>query len=776
MDQAPRPPLLDTLSEFSRALDLLRERLRHLEASDVQPSPATPETPSAIPRIEVGQPLAEVQQQALAHFQEILSIPPSGLEPMEVFCLAVDRITRLLIVDRAVLFLLDVDQGRLQPRAARGFRQDDLAEFSLLPGEGLVGRAFREGRPLIYATPVGEVPADPFVFRFPVRDAAALPIRAGGEVVGVLFAGRRGRPAPFSMEEVQLLMLLADRIGTALVHRRLVEKLGGHVDHLRELVGVATRTSLRYDIREALSMACEAGCRLLKVQAALIGMLGANGQVAVRGSYGVPEEAVARWRVDTETGVTGEVMRSGQVVVCADLLSWPGPDDPHLKGLGVRALLAVPIRIRDELLGCFYLTDRSVKDFSADELESAQLLAALVGLAIENDRLYGELRQAFHQLTAAQERLIQSEKAQALEQMAGGLAHEFNNILAIILGKTQLVLERAAEGQLRDDLAVIEEAAWRAADTVRRLQGFAGTRMAEGSVLVDLNTLVQEAVALSRARWKDEAEAQGIRVETVLDLAETAPVLGNPVELREMLVNLILNALDAMPRGGRLSLTTRRQDDRLELRVTDTGTGMSEGVRRRLFDPFFTTKSPQRAGLGLSVVRGVVGRHHGTIEVESREGEGTTFRISFPLDRRASAAPVSVSAPAGEVALTPARVLLIEDEEHIRQTLADLLTGAGHVVETAPDGIDGLARFQRGRYDVVITDLSMPGRSGLEVTRVVKQMAPGTPVILITGWGHLLDPARIQESGVDLTLVKPFRNEQVLSTLADALRLRGPRP
>lgn len=772
MDQAPRHPLWDSLAEVSRTLDSLRRRLQQLEAPDAQPSPASPETPSAIPRVDVGQPLTETQQEALAHLQEILSIQPTGLEPMEVLGLAVDRITRLLMVDRVVLFLFDAEQGRLQPRAARGFRQDDLTEFSILSGEGLVGCAFREGRPLIYATPVGEPPTDPFIFRFPVRDAVALPIRAAGEVVGVLFAARRGRPAPFTAEELQLLILLADRIGTGLVHRRLVEKLGCHVDHLKELVALTTRSSLRYDIQEALSTACEAGCRLLKVRTAVVALLGAGGQLQVRGSYGMPEEAVERWRVDHRTGVTGELIRSQQLVVCPDLFTWPGPDDPYFKELGVRALLAVPLRVREELIGCLYLADRSVKAFSADEVEAAQLLGTQVGLAIENSRLYGELRRAFEDLNAGQEQAVQTEKARALEAMAGGVAHEFNNILAIILGKTQLILQQSVEGKLRDDLGVIEEAAWRAADIVRRLQGFAAVRMAEGPFLVDLNSMIQEALALSQPRWKDEAEAQGLRVEIATDLVETTPVLGNPPELREMLFNLILNALDAMPRGGRLSLTTRRRGDWVELVVRDTGTGMSETVRRRLFDPFFTTRSPQRAGLGLSVVYGIVARHRGSIEVESREGEGTSFKISFPLAPDTGSAPAPAPAPVGEAALAPARVLVIENEEHIRGMLVDVLIAGGHSADSARDGLEGIGRFQSGTYDVVITDLSMPERSGLEVASQVKQMAPGTPVILITGWGDLLDPARVRQSGVDLMLVKPFRTERVLSVLADALRLR----
>lgn len=773
MDQAPPHPLRDTLAQIGRALESFQERLQELKEPEA-PSSGPPDTPSAIPRVEVGQPLTGTQQEALTHFQEMLSIPSSGLEPSEVFALAADRITRLLIVDRAVVFLLNPDQGRLQPRGARGFRHDDLTEFSLLPGEGLVGRAFREGRPLTYATPVGEPPTDPLIFRFPVRDAIALPIRAAGEVVGVLFAGRRGRPAPFTVEELQLLILLADRIGTALVHRRLVEKLGRPVDHLKELGGLTGRTSLRSDLQEILSTACETGCRLLKVRVAAIAFLEADGQLSVRGSYGVPEEAVERWRVDPRAGVTGEVIRSQQVVVCPDLFAWSGPDDPYLKELGVRALVVVPLKIREDLIGCLYLGDRSVKDFAPDEVEAAQLLSAQVALAIENDRLYGAVRQAFQELAADQERRVQTEKARALEAMAGGVAHEFNNILAIILGKTQLILQQTSEEKLRDDLGVVEEAGWRAADTVRRLQSFAATRMAEGPVLLDLSALVQEAVALARPRWKDEAEAKGLRVEVITDLAETTPVVGNPTDLRETLINLILNAIDAMPAGGRLSLTTRRRDDRVELVVNDTGTGMNETVKRRLFDPFFTTRSPQRAGLGLSVVYGVVARHQGTIEVESREGEGTRFRISFPLAQAAIPNPVPAPVTGDETARGTARVLVIEDEEHIRRMLVEILGRAGHAVETAADGLEGLARFQSGSYDVVITDLSMPECSGLEVASAVKQMAPGTPVILITGWGDLLDPARIQESGVDLMLVKPFANERVLGALANALRLRRP--
>jgi signal transduction histidine kinase/CheY-like chemotaxis protein len=768
--EPPDNSFWNSLAEVSRTLESLREQLRELERSGGSRSPTVSGPPTETQRPPIGEPLSEPQQTALISFQEIAPLPSTSLDANEVFGLAMDRVTRLLFVDRAVLFLLDADQGSLHPQACRGFRRDDLTEFSLLPGEGLVGRAFREGRPLVHATPLGEMPRDAFLFRFPVRDAIALPIRAEGAVAGVLYAGRRGRPAPFTADEVQLLSFIADRVGIALVHRRLVDKIAGQVDRLRELVAVSDRSSLRHDISEALSSACEAGCRLLRVRCAAIALAGPDGELVVQGSYGFPEGVLEAWRPRTGEGLTGALFASRQPVVCPDLTTRAGLEDLSLANLGLRSLLLVPLRVGEELVGGLYCGDRNVKDFSADEIEAAQLLAALAGIAIENAQLFGELRRTHQELKSAQQELVQSERVRALGEMAAGIAHEFNNILAIIVGKTQLMLERVHDTAIREDLGVIQEAAWRAADTVRRLQGFAGTRMEEKPLPVDLNRLIEDALTLARPRWKDEAEARGIRVEVVTELGETPPVLGHAGELREMVTNLILNALDAMPQGGRLVVSTRREQDAVELVLADTGVGMPEDVRRRAFEPFFTTRSPQRAGLGLSVVHGIAARHGGSIEIESREGQGTRFRISLP-----TATPLAASAtPPGEVAVGPATILVIEDETHIRRMLVDILSAEGHSVETASDGLEGLARFQRGRFDLVITDLSMPKCSGLEVTRGVKKLSPATPVVLITGWGDLLDPISVQAAGVDLMVVKPFQVERVLNVIADALKLRRP--
>ena len=775
---APPAAVRESISEIGRALENLRERIRRLEAGEAtaprEPDPA-------------GDAVAVIDPKALAGMQEILAVPGSGLSPGEVFGLAMDRATRLLDADRAMLFVVDPERGVLVPTAARGFRRDDLGGLAIAPGEGVIGRAYAEARPLRYQRLAESAPRDPFVSRFPVRDALVVPVRVESQVAGVLFAGRRGRGVPFTTEDTVLLLVIADRVATAFAHQRLVDRAAEHLARLRELQGFSGQAVVGRDLADVLARACEVGSRLLGVRVAALGVLEGESKLRLAASSGLPQEGVERWAADMGAGLAREAHASGRPVAAADLRERGG--DEFLATLGLRACLVVPLVIHERTLGMLYLVDTRPREFAPDEVEAAQVLATLAGLAVENQRLYADVRDALDTVRAAQDRLVQTEKARALGGMAGGIAHEFNNILAIILGKTQLLLARATDETAREGLGTVEEAAWRAADIVRRLQGFAATRLDDTNGPIDVNTLVHDAVTLTRGLWKDEAEARGVRIEVTLDLEDAPSVRGNAAELREAVTNLVLNAIDAMARGGQLSLSTRPRDGGVELAVADTGEGMTSEVRARIFEPFFSTRSPLRTGLGLSVVHGIVSRHRGRVEVESEVDRGTRVRVWLP----AAAGVAGVAAPgqgearprvpasAPPVAPTPApgatasaRVVVLEDEPQIRQMLEDSLQRAGHHVESAADGLAGLARFQGGDFDVVLTDLSLPERSGLDVARGVKRMRPGTPVVLITGWGHLLDPGLLAQSGVDLTLVKPFRLERVLSILEDALRLRRP--
>ncbi|MBI2524799.1 MAG: GAF domain-containing protein [Candidatus Rokubacteria bacterium] len=768
------PELEASLSEISRALDSLRDRVQRLGGLQ-------PESPQETePRADT---IDAVDPALLGSLQEALALPSSGYAPAEMFGIAMDRTARLLESDRSMLFLVDPERGTLEPAAARGFRRDDLGGVSIAPGEGLVGRCFIEGRALCYGRPSESPPSDPFVARFPVRDAVAVPVRADGEVRGVLYAGRRGRSVLFTAEDMQLLLVIADRVGTACAHQRLVDRAVDHVARLREIEAFSGRALVGQDRSETLARACETACRLLRVGTAALGVPDGQGGLRLEAASGLPAAAAEAWPVLPDEGLLRELFATTRPVVIRDLRQRTAAPEAFLQALHLRGCLLVPLRIHDRMVGALYLGDERARDFSADEVEAAQVLASLIALALENERLYGEVRSAFQALGSAQERMVQSEKVRALGEMAGGIAHEFNNILAIILGKVQLMLARGAEESFREGLGQVEEAAWRAADIVRRLQAFAATKLDDAAAATNLNTLVHDAVTLTRGLWKDEAETRGARIEVTTDLEETPPVAGSTAELREAVTNLVLNAIDAMPRGGQLLLSTRTREGGVELSVRDSGEGMSDEVRRRVFDPFFSTRSPLRTGLGLSVVHGIVSRHGGRIEVSSEQGQGTTVTLWLPAGQLPGAAPGAPAPaadpaerrePPGDQGARAASVLVLEDEVQIREMVVEALAQAGYRVDSAPDGLSGLARFQREPSDVVLTDLSLPERSGLEVARAVKRMSAETPVVLVTGWGHLLDPVRLRESGVDLTLVKPFRLERVLAVVAEALRLRRP--
>ncbi|MDO8474960.1 MAG: GAF domain-containing protein [Candidatus Rokubacteria bacterium] len=812
-DERPSPDssaqvLRDSLGEVRRSLDALADRLQRLEAAPGGSPPTPGVTPADRPpadRPPADTPPADTPdvRDALSVGQEILAIPSSGLEPAQVFSLAMDRVARLLSADRAMLFLWEPDGSRLVARAGRGFRRDDLETISIKAGDGLVGQAFQDERILRSSSGAVSVAEDPFLALFPVRDAVAVPIRAAGHAAGVLYAGRRTPRPAFSEQDVLLLLVIADRVGTALAHRQFVETTGGHISRLRELEVFLGHVLVGQEMEDMLSRACEVACRLAGVRVAALGVPAGSGGLSLAAASGLPAGVLSSWRADTGYGLTGEMFDTLRPVLCRDIQSRDGCENDVLREAGLRACLVVPVRLRHQTVGALYLADPEAREFTPDEVATVQVLASLLALGMENNRLYGEVRTAFEGMASAQDHLVQTEKARAVGAMAGGIANEFNNLLAIVLGKTQLMLTRAPEGPVREGLAAVEEAAWRAADIVRRLQGFAATSMDEGTGPVDLAAVVQDAVALTRALWKDEAEARGAPIEMVTDLDRVPPVEGQAAALREAVMNLILNAVDAMPRGGRIGLTLRRVDAGVEIHVSDGGEGMPEDVRRRIFDPFFTTRAPHRTGLGLSVVHGVVNRHRGSVRVRSEHGGGTTVTLWFPaapdhaVESRTpvmpelpempvmpetpeisaipemSAMPVMQDPPEDEIrAAATVSILVLEDEEHIRTMLVEALSGAGYRVESATDGLTGLARFQGGAFDVVLTDLSLPECSGLDVARSVKRMRPETPVVLITGWGHLLDPERLRDSGVDLMLVKPFRLERVLSVLGDALRLR----
>jgi signal transduction histidine kinase/CheY-like chemotaxis protein len=429
------------------------------------------------------------------------------------------------------------------------------------------------------------------------------------------------------------------------------------------------------------------------------------------------------------------------------------------------SLLCVPLIARENVIGVITLSRIGPhrRPFVQADLELATVFAAQCSSAIHNARIYAEMKSAYDELRATQQQLVLSAKLNALGEMAGGVAHDFNNILAAILGRTQLLMRGPTTPELRRQLEVIEQAALDGAHTVRRVQEFTRVRQDERFETLDINRVLEGVVEFTRPAWFTNAKKRGVTVEMHLELAARQPVAGNASELREVFTNLVLNAVDAMPWGGDLFIRTEDGEGGVRVAFRDTGVGMDEETRTRVFDPFFTTKEIQGTGLGLSVAYGIVTRHRGRIEVQSERGIGTEFIVTLPvgLAPAAQAVPPLVHGP-----IAPHTVLVVDDEEPVLDVLAEMLNALGQDVYVAVGGEAGIAEFDRRKPQIVFSDLGMPEVNGWDVALHIRSQRPGTALVLVTGWGFQLEEEAAMARGVDVILTKPFTLEDVERALA----------
>ncbi|MBD3170650.1 MAG: response regulator [candidate division Zixibacteria bacterium] len=364
---------------------------------------------------------------------------------------------------------------------------------------------------------------------------------------------------------------------------------------------------------------------------------------------------------------------------------------------------------------------------------------------------------------------VQSNRVKALGEMAGGVVHDFNNILTSILGRVQLLLMQLRAGaklpatEVISNLELVEKMTIDGSYIVRRINEFTRDNTESEFEIVPIDQIIKDALAITRAKWRDIPTKLGIIIELEMELEENSYALCRSPEMREVLTNLVINAVDAMPEGGTLRITNSSDEVSNYIEISDTGVGMDQQTLDKIFDPFFTTKGKKGTGLGLSVTHGIIEKHDGSIKVQSEKGVGTTFILQLPkieepfTEKSNNILEVSNFAPAS--------ILVIDDEDYIRDVLSELLETRGHDVVTASDGNEGLEKFKQGSFEVVITDLGMPGISGWEVAKGIKKVSPDTKVILTTGWGAKYEGTDYQSKGVDLLISKPFDMQAILNLI-----------
>jgi signal transduction histidine kinase len=330
-----------------------------------------------------------------------------------------------------------------------------------------------------------------------------------------------------------------------------------------------------------------------------------------------------------DEGIAGYVASSGEPLLMND----SGEDGPMhlLRREAVRSGICVPIRTGNDLLGVLSATNtQGSHRFTPHDQELLNFLAGQAAIAIQNAHLYQDSIAAYDRLKHTQERMVQAEKLKALGELSAGVAHDFSNLLGGILGHAQLMLRDIEEPKQRKRLNYIEQAARDGAETVERILEFTRTQPHRPFEAVNPNAVVRDTIAMARPKWENETRVYGTPLEVDVDLGEIPPIEGHPVKLREVLTNILFNAVDAMPDGGRILVRTYHHEGSVFISITDTGIGIPDDIQSRIFDPFFSTKGTLGTGLGLSVAYGIVGQHGGHITVDSALGKGTTFTLCFP--------------------------------------------------------------------------------------------------------------------------------------------------
>ena len=511
-------------------------------------------------------------------------------------------------------------------------------------------------------------------------------------------------------------------------------------------------------------------------------------ELSIAASRGLDQNIVTQTRVPLGSGVAGRVAKEGK-----QLYSNGDPADPTVEAgrhpgahgpfASIPISVSVPIRTPTNVLGVLNVTGRrESRPFDQDDSSYLSALAGQLAVALERARQAESLQTAYDSLRRTQDELVATGRLKAIGEMAAGVAHDFNNLLNGILVNSQLIQrdldkDGIPRDRVRKQAGLVEKLALQGADTVRRLQDFAGIRKDRPSERVDLNDAVRRAVELTTPKWQGELGASGVRIEIELSLPSVPPITGNVRELIQAISNLIFNAVEAMSKGGLIRIITSENDKGVRVTISDTGCGMSQEVQEHLFESFFTTKADGQ-GLGLNVVRGIIRRLGGEIEIESGPGEGTSIGLVFPPARAGATAGEAAQPVDSDAPTERGRILVVDDDGINLEICVDVLEPLGHEIHTAAGGSEAVERIAGERFDLVITDLSMPGVSGWDVAKQVKTTSPSTRVMLLSGWSVQLDPEQIKAAGIDLVLSKPVQIDELVQAVQRLLcdQRSGPQP
>jgi len=354
---------------------------------------------------------------------------------------------------------------------------------------------------------------------------------------------------------------------------------------------------------------------------------------------------------------------------------------------------------------------------------------------------------------------LQLEKMNSIRTIVAGIAHEFNNILAVVHGSAEMLEDGFEnEKELENGLRNIKKASDDGAGIVRDMIAITKSEKDTSEyIFFDLRQLIIQAIETTVPGWKDTAHPGEKKYEVDRSgMKRTPGVFCDPAELREVSINIINNALDAMPDGGRISFSTWSNENTVFVEISDTGMGMSEEVRNQMFDPFFTTRRPERTGLGMGVAYSIVKRHGGKMEVESEEGKGTTLILSLPIKNEIKQQKLSSKSIPDKMA-RGLSILVVDDEEKICNILDTFFSREGHMVKAVNNGAEAIEMAKREDFDLVISDLAMPDVTGYDVVKALNELDKVPKIGISTGSFDNYSSVEINALKADFIINKPFK-------------------
>jgi signal transduction histidine kinase/CheY-like chemotaxis protein len=681
------------------------------------------------------------------------------------------------------LFLLDEEQKRYVLKALKGYDDPEL-DGTLLEGDNpVIGRLAKSDRCLV-AEDLERVSQLRGLWQSEreqlrkLETEVLVPVKAKGNLIGVILLGPKRSRRMYSVDNLELLYTVANQAAVAIENTRLYQETKDRAEWI-EMIGRLTKViGSTLDIDRVYETFNTALKNLVDFDRISIEMIEGDKLRVLALSSDVPAEQGKGTIIALKKSSAAWAIAHKSTNIEQDLAQERlFPVDEILLQYGFRSAIRVPLLSQGEVFGTLNLASRRPAAYGEREQKILEQIAGQLAVAIQNALLfdqakqaYEEAKRAYEELNTAHEYMVRSEKLRALGEMAGGIAHDFNNVLSVILGRAQLALEDVENPRLEKSLKAIEQAALDAAKTVRRLQDFTRVRTDQDFYQVDVSHLIKSVLQMAEPRLAERWERDKVEISASVDLGRVGTVRGDSAELREALINIIFNAVDAMPEGGKITIKGWQEDHRVILSVADTGAGIPDEVKSKIFDPFFSTKGRDGVGLGLSITYGIITRHGGSIDVESKLGEGSTFYVRLPLGDGTKGKEPSPPPPEPTEKTT---IMLVDDDPEVSEVLELMLTQMGHEVAIFTKGEEAIALFDRNDYRLVITDLGMPDISGWDVAKAVKQKKPETPVVLITGWGIQLDDKEMAEAGIDGVIAKPFGKQALGVQLAKLLNGAG---